>query len=132
MAVSPDNSSLYVSVQPKNRIDVISLSSGAFSTVGSGDVGFPSGIAIDGSGDLLVTRHFTSTPTLDDIATLSLQTGSVTTYLQDSSWMPFLQSGFWADMACDDGSGDIFAEKGRSLYAIDGNRQSHLVHQFSA
>jgi hypothetical protein len=130
MAISPDGSSLYVTVQPSNRLDVVSLASGALRNIASGNVGFPAGITFDGSGDLLVARHLNPTPALDDIATVSPQTGAAATYLQDSSWMPFLPSGFWEGMAYDGVDGDVFAEKGNLLYGINGGLQSQLVDQF--
>ncbi len=126
MVVSPDGSSLYVTVEPENRVDVISLATGAFSNIGSGNVGFPSGITFDGKGDLLVTRHLNDTPALDDIATLSLS-GTATTYDYDSTWMPFLDTGFWEGMEYGPVSGDIFVEKSWSLYAINSSLQSTLL-----
>ncbi len=131
MVASRDGSTLYVTEEPENRVDVVDVASGRLSNAGHGAATFLGGITVDGAGDLLVTRDITTSGgTLDDIASVSLSSGSATTYLCDPTWMPFLTTGFWDDLAYDEFNNDLYAAKGRYVYAIDSNLNSRLVYTF--
>jgi hypothetical protein len=131
MALSPDESVLYLTASPENRVDVLRLSDGGLSHLGTSDVvGFPSGIDCDGNGDLYVTRHFTgANGANNDIATVSPQSGAVSSYLHED-WMAFLQTGYWGDLEYDRRNGTIYVEKKNILYAIDASMQSRQVKAF--
>lgn len=130
MALSPDESVLYITASPQNRVDVLRLSDGGLSFLGASDVGFPSGIDSDSNGALYVTRHFTGANSANnDIATVSPQSGAVSTYLHED-WMAFLQTGYWGDLEYDRRNGTIYVEKKNILYAIDASLQSRQVKAF--